>query len=286
MSTTTAAAPPTHAGFSWGHRARQVGAVIRLELKKGFLGRRSIWLYLLAAAPLAPLVARWLFDSGARGSADLESATAWLSGTLQGFFLPVVLFFSCAGVFGNLVRREVLDRSLHYYFLSPLRRDLFVLAKYLTGLIVTLSIFSGSVLACFAMAYLPHDSHAVQQFLFHGPGMAHLAKYLLVTALGCVGYGAVFLAFGFFFKSPIIPGLAMFGWERINPLLPPLLKKMSVIHYLKGLCPVPLPQAPIGYLADAPPPWLSIVGLLVFAGLLVYISTFKVKRMEISYEES
>jgi hypothetical protein len=286
VSATETVALPAPGGLPWGLWLRQVGAIVRLELKKGFLGRRSIWLYLLAAAPLVILFFRWMIPAAVPEKADISNGTNFLAVTYQIFLLRIIIFLSCVGIFGNLIRREVLDRSLHYYFLSPLRREILVLAKYVTGLVVAFTIFGGATVAAFVLTYLPHDGHAVQQFLFHGPGLGHLGRYLLVTFLACVGYGAVFLAFGFFFKSPIVPALAMFGWEKVDFLLPPLLKKLSVIHYLKGICPVPIPEAPIAYLADAPPAWLSIVGLIGLAAVLIYLSTFKVKRMEISYEES
>ena len=83
-----------------------------------------------------------------------------------------------------------------------------------------------------------------------------------MTFLACIGYGAVFLVFGFFFRSPAIPALAVFGWELIHFLLPPLLKKISVIHYLQSLCPVPVSEGPLAMLSDAPSPWVAILGLL------------------------
>jgi hypothetical protein len=43
-------------------------------------------------------------------------------------------------------------------------------------------------------------------------------------------------------SQPIIPGLLLYGWEWINFLLPPGLKKVSVIHYLQSLVPVPMSE--------------------------------------------
>ena len=186
---------------------------------------------------------------------------SFFAGLYQTFILRFVIFLACVAIFGNLIRRETLDRSLHYYFLSPVRRELLVVAKYVTGLIVSFGLFGLTTVVSFVLTYLPHDSTAVQHFLFHGPGLGHLGAYLLVTFLACVGYGAVFLFFGFFFKSPAMPALAVFGWEGIHFLLPPLLKQVSVIHYLQSLCPVPVSEGPLAILSDAPAPWVSVVGL-------------------------
>ncbi len=221
-----------------------------------------------------------------RDPSDVAEATEFFAGIYQAFILRIVIFLGCVAIFGNLIRREMLDRSLHYYFLSPVRRELLVAAKYLTGLIVAFVLFSISTAVAFLLAYLPHESNAVRQLLFSGPGLGHLASYLLVTFLACVGYGAVFLVFGFFFKSPAIPALVVFGWEGIHFLLPPLLKKVSVIHYLQSLCPVPIPAGPLAVMADAPSPWVAIPGLLVLALALVTISALKIRNMEITYDEA
>ena len=117
------------------------------------------------------------------------------------------------------------------------------------------------------------------------PASAHLGAYLLVTALACVGYGAVFLALGFFFKSPAIPALAVFGWERILFLLPPLLKKVSVVHYLQSLCPVPFDRGSAGHPRGRPLPLDLDPRPAPLAAALLALSAWKIRKMEISYEE-
>ncbi len=256
---------------------------MRLELRKGY--RRSWGLYLLALAPVFILTMRLLFSSHIEPG-DVAGATQFFAGIFQSFIIRVVVFLACVAVFGNLIRRELLDRSLHYYFLSPVRREVLIAAKFLTGLLVTFLVFGVTTVVSFFLTYAPHESTAVRSFLFSGPGLGHLGAYLLVTFLACVGYGSVFLALGFFFKSPAIPALAVFGWEAILFLLPPLLKKASVYYYLQSLCPIPISEGPLAMLADAPSPWIAIPGLLVLALALVALSAWKIRGMEISYDES
>jgi len=282
--TATAAAPAARSGPAWGRWWSQTRAVVRLELRKGF--RRPFGLLLLALAPLFILTLRMVVPGGVRDAADVAGATQFYAGMYQAFILRIVIFLGCVAIFGNLIRRETLDRSLHYYFLSPIRREVLVAGKYLTGLIVSCGLFGLTTALSFLLTYLPHESAAVSHFLFHGPGLGHLASYLLVTLLACVGYGAVFLFFGFFFKSPAMPALVVFGWEGIHFLLPPLLKEMSVIHYLQPLCPVPVSEGPLAMLSDAPAPWVSVVGLSALALVLVAVSAWKIRRMEITYDEA
>ncbi len=266
-------------------RRRQLGAIVRLELKKGFFGRRSIGLWLLALAPPALLSLRVLFTPGdsVRNLLDLAQAQAIFAGAIyQAFLLRVVVFLGCVGIFGNLIRREVLDRTLHYYFLAPIRRELLVVGKYLTGLVVAGFLFGLSTVASFLLTFGPIKGGG--HFLA-GTGLGHLLAYVATTLLACAGYGAIFLTLGFFFRSPAIPALLIFGWEGIHFLLPPLLKKASVIHYLQSLSPVPVSDGPLAILSDAPSKPVAVIGLLIFAALLVAISARRARRMEIKYEE-
>lgn len=268
------------AQLPWGKMMRQVQAIVRLELRKNFLGRRGIFIYLLALSPvLIPLI-RFLKIGSDHPVAE---ATEFFSYLYQIYALRVALFLSCVAIFGNLIRREVLDRTLHYYFLTPIRREVLVVAKYVTGVLVTIPLFLLSTVVAFTLSYLPHDG--VQEFLFSGPGLGHLGAYMLVTVLACIGYGGVFLLFGSIFRSPAIPALAVMGWEGIHFLLPPLLKKISVIHYLQSLCPFDISEGPFAILSDAPSPWISIPGLLILTAVLVAISAWRIRGMEVTYEE-
>ncbi|HEY4594479.1 MAG TPA: ABC transporter permease, partial [Thermoanaerobaculia bacterium] len=187
--TATTTVPGARAGLPWGLWWSQLRAIVRLELRKGF--RRSFWLLIGALSPLCILIPRLLFSHALGDPGDIAGATQMFAGIYQVYFLRVVIFFSCLSIFGNLIRREMLDRSLHFYFLSPVRRELLVVAKYVTGLIVSCGLFGGATVLLFALTYLPHESTAVWQFFSHGPGLAHLGSYLLVTFLACLGYGAV-----------------------------------------------------------------------------------------------
>jgi ABC-type transport system involved in multi-copper enzyme maturation permease subunit len=267
----------------WQLWRRQLAAVVRFELRKGFGGRRSIGLYLLALAPPLIFALRLLLPHTLSDPGDIGEATHMMAEAYQNFIQRIILFLGCVLIFGNLIRREVLDRSLHFYFLAPMRREVLVVAKYVTGLVVSLGIFGASTVLTFFLIYLPYDGRLRNAFLFHGPGLSHLGSYVLVTALGCAGYGAAFLMLGFFFRSPALPALGLFGWEFIHFLLPPVLKQLSIIHYLQALCPVPVSEGPFALLSDAPPPWLSICGLLALAVVLVTVAALRIRRMEISY---
>ncbi len=272
------------AGRDWSLWARQTLAVLRLELVKNFLGRRALLLYALAGMPLVVLAAGAAFapesDGAFRSFSELNTTYSVIYGAL---ILRTLLFFGCAWVFMNLFRGEVVDRSLHYYFLAPVRREVLVVGKYLSGLVATVTLFVVTTLGAFALVYLGFFPAQGAEYVFNGPGLGQALTYACVTALACVGYGAVFLLVGLFFRNPIIPAGLLYGWEWINFLLPPLLKKVSVIHYLHSLVPVPPPQGPFAVLAEPTPAWISVPSLLVFTALTLVLAGLHIRRQEISY---
>jgi hypothetical protein len=110
-----------------------------------------------------------------------------------------------------------------------------------------------------------------------------LLAYVGVTLLACIGYGAVFLIVGLFFRNPIIPALVLYGWEWLNFLLPPGLKKISVIHYLHSLVPVPMSEGPFAVLAEPTPAYIALPSLFLFTAIVIFLAGMYIRRMEISY---
>src|SRR5437667_2104180 len=265
----------------WALWLRQIRAIFRLEIRKNFLGKRSILIYLLALLPIFMLGSLVLVTTPTRNFANLGRIFAWIYG---GLILRTVVFFGCAWIFMNLFRGEMVDRSLHYYFLSAVRRDVLVAGKYLSGLVTAIILFVTVTVVSMLLLYLPHFSGESARFFFDGAGLSQLLTYAGITVLACIGYGAFFLVVGLFFRNPIIPALVLYGWEAINFLLPPLLKKISVIHYLNSLTPVPAPEAsPFGVMVEPTPAWISVPGLLILTVLVLIAAGTRIRHMEIKY---
>ena len=269
---------------------RQIGGVFRLEWKKTFLSRRGWWIYCLAAGPMLLTLVHWLFEAqAARGNRhSLGDDSVAFAAMFQFFYLRGAIFFGCVGVFCNLFRAEMLEKTLHYYYLTPVRRELLVAGKYLAGLAVAIVLFVGSVAASFLMIGR-HAGQAYSNYIWHGPGASQLGWYMVVAALACVGYGAVFLMCGIFFRNPMIPAAVVFVWENLNPFLPSLLKKISVIFYLRNLSPVEVPVPPpfnvMVIEANPTPAWLAIFGLVALSAMVLFYSAYSARQTEISYGE-
>jgi ABC-type transport system involved in multi-copper enzyme maturation permease subunit len=235
----------------------QVRGILRLELKKT------------------------LFDP----PPELETAagTSVLFAVIFEFVLRFVVYFGCVWIFMNLFRGEVLDRSLHYYFLSPIRREVLVAGKYLSAFAATSAVFIGSTLLSMAILFSYAGVGSAASYLLGGPGFGQALSYVGIVILGCLGYGAVFLVIGLFVRNPIVPAVAIFLWESLNPLLPALLKKISVIFYLESLRPIPLSDGPFAVIAEPVPVWLGIPGLILFTAVTLVIAGLRIRRMEIAY---
>ncbi len=222
---------------------------------------------------------------------NLGQDSVMFAGVFQFFFLRLAIFFGCLGIFMNLFRGEILDRSLHFYFLAPVRREVLMAGKFLAGLLATCAIFVTSELLQ-TVAFLWHFSPGARDvYLYHNHGLEHAAMYVGVTVLACVGYGAFFLVAGMLFRNPILPAAAILIWEAINPFLPTVLKQLSVIYYLKSLCPVDFPTPPgtppvMALLISGSDPIsapVAVLGILIVAMLALYASSLQVRRMEINY---
>lgn len=226
-----------------------------------------------------------------RESFSLSNESVAFAATFQFFYLRLAIFFGCLGIFMNLFRGEILDKSLHFYFLAPIRRDVLMAGKFLAGLLATCIIFMTSELLQIVALIWSFSPNVRELYLYQNHGLANSAVYLGVTALACLGYGAFFLAAGMLFRNPILPAGAILIWEAVNPFLPALLKKFSVIYYLKSLCPVDIPSAPgtpalLALLVSNPDPVsapVAILGIVIVAALVLYVSSFQVRRMEINY---
>ena len=126
-----------------------------------------------------------------------------------------------------------------------------------------------------------------RSYIFDGPGLSQLGSYLLVTALACVGYGAVFLALSLLFKNPIVPGAMLLGWETVAPIFPSWAQHLSVTFYLKHLCPVKLPvEGPLAIftvVAEPVAPFVAVFGLICLTVAVLVLSCFLIHRLEVTY---
>jgi len=220
----------------------------------------------------------------------LPESQLTFAASFQFYFLRLAVFFGCVGIFVNLFRGEMLDKSLHFYMLTPLRREVLLAGKYFAGLLAAAVIFiTSTAMQWWAMLW-QFERGVIFDFLA-GPGWTQFAAYLSVTALACVGYGSIFLAVGLLFRNPVIPTAVVLIWESANPFLPPLMKKTSMIYYLQSLCPVTAPASKdmpplISLLISPTEPattLIAVTGIALLTILVLVITGHIARKLEINY---
>ena len=108
---------------------RQSAAVARLELRRYILARRWLGVYLLALFPILLFIPGALLGWGLR-PLQMEQAYATV---FQAYVLRFGIIVSCGVVFSQLFRGETLEKTLHFYLLAPVRREILAIGKYVAG---------------------------------------------------------------------------------------------------------------------------------------------------------
>lgn len=267
--------------------SNQLRAIFRIELGKALFTKRAFSCYALAVMPVLIffIAATESIQEGEPTLGAIENAREMFGFTFSALIIAGVVFFGCAAIFTNLFRGEILDRSMHYYLLTPVRREVIVLAKYLAGLSASFLLFSVSVALSFLLLYLPYGLEQLISDLTNGIVFQHLGRYIGTTLLACMGYGSIFMATGLLMRNPFIPIVIIAAWEAIHFILPPALKLFSVIFYLKGLLPIPIHEGPLAVIASPPPVWVSITGMIGLSMLAIIVSVLILNRLEIKYSD-
>ena len=268
----------------WGLWWLQSRRLIRIELRRNLFSWKAWWIYFLAFVPTAILLIHLLFERHSAGA--LNGDTDVLAGIVQFYYIRLGIFFGCLGIFSRLIRGEMIERSLHFYLLAPVRREILLLTKFAAGSISALLLFGGAMIANFALVYTGFGA-AGQEYVFNGPGFAQLEAYLVIVVLACLGYGAVFLLLSMLLRNPMPAAMLVLGWEFINPVMPSLLQKISVASYLRHLMPISVPGEGIFALltvqTEPVAGWEAALGLLVLIAIVVAYSCYRIRRLEIRY---
>ena len=95
--------------------------------------------------------------------------------------------------------------------------------------------------------------------------------FALYAEVPCPGY------------SKLVPAVVIWFWEFLNPFMPAVLKKVSVIFYLDSLLPVALPPSPFSVVAEPVPAWLAVPGFFLFTAATLVVAGLRIRHMEIAY---
>jgi ABC-type transport system involved in multi-copper enzyme maturation permease subunit len=259
-------------------RVRQTAAVARFELKKFLLARRWLGVYVLGLAPVLLMYAR----TQIRGGEDsLFNASQGFATVFQFFILRFGIFISCAVVFTQVFRGEILEKTLHLYLLAPVRREIIAVGKYLAGVALVAFLFSVSTAATLLLRYSHNGMFG--SYFFEGDGFSQLVRYVAVAVLASIVYGAEFLLIGLKYKNPGVPTLFLFAWETFSFALPSMLQRLTVVYYLLPILPVKADAGPFSIVVDPVSPVFGVPITLALALVFVSISGWYVRSVQITY---
>jgi ABC-type transport system involved in multi-copper enzyme maturation permease subunit len=268
----------------WGLWWIQAVRLTRIELRRNLFSWKAAWIYFLAFVPTLIIAVHALFDR--HNSSSLNDDTNILAGIIQLYYIRLAVFFGCLGIFSRLIRGEMIERSLHFYLLAPVRREVLLLAKFAAGSITAVFLFTTATAANFVLMYVGFGTEG-RDFIFNGPGLGQAEAYLTIIALACLGYGAVFLLLSMMFRNPTPAAMLVLGWETINPVLPSLLQKLSVASYLRHLMPVSVASQGIFALltvqTEPVSGWAATLGLLLLITAVLTYSCYRIRNLEIRY---
>jgi len=265
----------------WWIQARRL---TRMEVRRNLFSWKATWIYCLAFIPTVIILVHALVDD--HHPSSIGEDTVVLAGIVQLYYLRLGVFFGCLGIFTRLIRGEMNERSLHFYLLSPVRRELILLSKFVAGSISALLLFVTAMVGDFVLIYGPFGA-AGRDYVLNGPGLGQLEAYTAIIVLACLGYGAVFLLLSMMFRNPIPAAILFLGWETINAVLPSFLQRLSVASYLRHLMPVDVGARGIFALltvktepVSAP---VATLGLLLLIAVVLLYSCYRMRTLEIRY---
>jgi ABC-type transport system involved in multi-copper enzyme maturation permease subunit len=194
------------------------------------------------------------------------------------FIVPILgVFYGTA-----LMADEVEDKTITYLFTRPIPRGAVLIGKYL------------AYLACTSLVVLP--SVMLVYFLLirfsEIPGtFVQLLTDLALLGLGLAVYGALFAFVGAFFKRPLVIGLVFVtGWEQTAMALPGYMKRFTIAYYIQALVPHAMPSEGVvsilqGLFRDTPPVHVSLLWLMAYVVVFLYLAARTVERKEYILEQ-
>jgi ABC-type transport system involved in multi-copper enzyme maturation permease subunit len=268
----------------WGLWWLQARRLVRIEVRRNLFSWKASWIYFLAYIPTFIIFIHWLADTHIPSLMSDDSSV--LANIVQLYYVRLGVFFGCLGIFSRLIRGEMIERSLHFYLLSPVRRELLLLCKFVAGSVSAVLLFGSAMIANFALMYVGFGA-AGRDYIFNGPGLGQLEAYLAIIVLACLGYGAIFLLLSMIFRNPTPAAMLLLGWEAINPVMPSLLQKLSVASYLRHLMPVSVSAEGIFALltveTEPVSGWAAALGLLLLIVVVLFYSCYRMRTLEIRY---
>jgi len=249
--------------------------IFRITLEQLFFNKKSLLTIVLATFPVIISI---IFRFSRHGTRGVSEFFPMIMFTMYMMFILIVL----ALLYGtSIIGDEVDNKTITYLFTRPVRKEYIILSKFVAYLLGSIVILIVSASATFLV--IATDAKMKTSFT---ENLSTFSKYLGVFVLGLIAYGSIFTFLGASIKRPVLVGLFFaFGWEKIAVIIPGLIKKFSVVHYL--LSSVPHERIPRHifnelFRGTTPRPVLSIIILFIISFVFLALSVFSIYRNDFS----
>ena len=133
---------------------RQFTAVLIPSIQRSLLSKRVLVALVLILLPLSLLTMLGIdsIDSGNdKFMANINRARMIFGMVYSTFILGAVLYIGNALMFTSLVRGEILERSIHFPLLAPVKREVLILGRFFGGLISAFIVFGLATIVCYLL---------------------------------------------------------------------------------------------------------------------------------------
>jgi len=150
------------------------------------------------------------------------------------FFLLFVSMFIALFYGTSIIGDEIDNKTITYLFTRPIPKYIIAIGKFLAYIVGVFLILIPPIMISFLI--ILSDGEMAGNF---SNTVNTFANQLGVIILALIVYGAIFMFFGSRLRHPVIAGMLLaFGWEKITIIVPGLIRKFSVVHYLISALPV------------------------------------------------
>ena len=244
--------------------------IFRMTLRNILKARRTIFLALLSATPIALavlfLLAKYSHDVGTSGFGFFASTMGTIQ--LRGILLILTVFY------GSTVFSDEIDRKTLIYIQSrPVSQSVFILGKYMSAFLLTAVLLVLSTFITYLLLTLTESAG------YFYAGLSFLAKDILVMLLGSAAYVAFMMFLAFILKKPVLWGLLFaLGWENVVVNIPGPINKLTLLHYIQSIFPHPVGTNAAGILAALNPApssvQTSVTVLIAITFAFIFLSWF------------
>jgi len=140
----------------------------------------------------------------------------------------VSLFYGTA-----VVGDEIDNKTIIYLFTRPIPKYAIIIGKYIAYIVGVILVVIPPILISFLIIVTDADMSTDLNTT-----LTIFSRQIGVIVLSLLVYGSIFTFSGAMMKHAMIIGLLFaFGWEKIMLIVPGIVRKFSVVHYLVSIFP-------------------------------------------------